>query len=213
MARFTPAVIVSWGSKPKLLCSERTSPRTATSEDVTRTAQIAICATRSTSRIVSLRPILAFDPALTISYGLARRIWRIGTMPNKNPLSRAKPKATSESIGSGLTGRWSGTAGMGCQMLIRRNSMKLTNSPAVPPAREISSASVSSPRRMRLRLEPSARRRATSRERSAARAANRLPRLAHAASRISPESTINPATNARTAGPNAVRPSRDSSVP
>jgi len=32
----------SGGSKPKLLCSERTSPRTATSEEVTSNAQIAI---------------------------------------------------------------------------------------------------------------------------------------------------------------------------
>ena len=37
------------GSNPKLLCSDRTSPRTATSEDVTSTAQIATCATSNKS--------------------------------------------------------------------------------------------------------------------------------------------------------------------
>ena len=31
------------GSKPKLLCIERTSPRTATIDEVTSTAQMAIC--------------------------------------------------------------------------------------------------------------------------------------------------------------------------
>ena len=95
VARSTPAVIVSRGSKPNLLCSERTSPLTATSEEVTRTAQIAIWATSSTSRSVTLRPILALDPALMISYGLAPRICRIGTMPKRNALSNARPNATT----------------------------------------------------------------------------------------------------------------------
>jgi uncharacterized membrane protein YraQ (UPF0718 family) len=36
------ASMVLRGSKPKLLCSERTRPRTATMDDVTRTAQMAI---------------------------------------------------------------------------------------------------------------------------------------------------------------------------
>src|ERR1035438_2590736 len=48
----------------------------------------------------------------------------------------------------------------------------LAVSPATPPASESSTDSVNSWRRMRLRLEPRARRKATSRERSAARAAN-----------------------------------------
>ncbi len=74
-------------------------------------------------------------------------------------------------------------------------------SPSAPPASEISTASVNSARRIRFRLDPSASRRATSRERSAARAANRLPRLAHAANRINPARSINPVRKARTAPP------------
>src|SRR6516162_7034165 len=56
---------------------------------------------------------------------------------------------------------------------------------------------------MRLRLEPRARRKATSRERSAARAPNRLPRLAQAANSIKPERSINPVRKARVAPPNS----------
>ena len=95
MARLTLASIVLPGSKPKFEFSERSNPRTATIDDVTRTAQMAICTTSSTSRTVSLRPILALDPALTISYGLARRTWRTGTMPKRNPLTKARTKATT----------------------------------------------------------------------------------------------------------------------
>ena len=47
--------IVFFGSKPKLLCIDRASPRMATSDEVTSTAQIAICTTSSTSRSVSRR--------------------------------------------------------------------------------------------------------------------------------------------------------------
>ena len=67
----------------------------------------------------------------------------------------------------------------------------------MPPTSAISTASVNTCRRMRVRLDPSASRRATSRDRSAARAANRLPRLAHAASRINPANNNNPVRNAR----------------
>jgi len=73
--------------------------------------------------------------------------------------------------------------------------------PNAPPASEIKIASVNTPRRMRLRLDPSANRNAISRERSAARAANRLPRLAHAASRMSPARSIMPEMNPFTTGP------------
>ena len=56
-------------------------------------------------------------------------------------------------------------------------------------------------RRMYWRFDPRAMRRAISRERSAARAANTLPRLAHAASRMRPASSINPAMKARAGRP------------
>jgi hypothetical protein len=55
------------GSKPKLLCSERTIPRTATSEEVTSTAQMAICAASSRSRNVFRRPNLPDDSDLMIA--------------------------------------------------------------------------------------------------------------------------------------------------
>jgi hypothetical protein len=77
----------------------------------------------------------------------------------------------------------------------------LPNNPSAPPTSEISTDSLNTCRRMRLQLDPSASRKATSRERSAARAANRLPRLAQAASRIKAASNINPVTNAFTGPP------------
>ena len=52
------------GSKPKLLCSERKSPRTATSEEVTSTAQIAICTTSNKSRTLIRRRTVAVEPDL-----------------------------------------------------------------------------------------------------------------------------------------------------
>ena len=83
------------GSKPKLPFSERASPRTATSEEVTSSAQIAICATSNRSRIVIRRPILPSDPDLMISYGSVRRTCFTGTAPNRNPLTRANSKAAT----------------------------------------------------------------------------------------------------------------------
>src|ERR1035438_1454188 len=79
---------------------ERMSPRTATIDEVTSTAQIAIWTTSNTSRTVIRRPNAPVDPALTISYGLARRIWRTGTIPNRTPLTNAKTNATSTDAGS-----------------------------------------------------------------------------------------------------------------
>src|SRR6516162_5848827 len=107
-------------------------------------------------------------------------------------------------LASGLTGTWRGNRGNGCHTLNRRKSPMLPISPATPPASESSTDSVNSWRKMRLRLEPRARRKATSRERSAARAANRLPRLAQAANSIKPERSINPVRKARVAPPQIV---------
>jgi hypothetical protein len=52
------------GSKPKLLWSDRTSPRTATSDEVTSTAQIATCVTSNKSRTVIRRTTVPVDPDL-----------------------------------------------------------------------------------------------------------------------------------------------------
>src|SRR5260370_927806 len=76
------------GSKPKWLCSERARPRTATIEEVTSTAQIAICTASNRSRTVTRRPLL-IDPDLTISYGSVRSTCLTGTAPERNPLAKA----------------------------------------------------------------------------------------------------------------------------
>ena len=59
--------IVFRGSKPKLPRSERSIPRTATNEEVTSKAQMAICTTSNRSRTVIRRPTLPVDPDLTTS--------------------------------------------------------------------------------------------------------------------------------------------------
>src|SRR5882757_874634 len=94
-----------------------------------------------------------------------------------------------------------GMPGIGRHVLSTR---KITTAPAMPhtpPASETRIASANSWRRMYWRFDPRAMRRAISRERSAARAANTLPRLAHAASRIRPASSVMPNIKARAGRP------------
>jgi hypothetical protein len=90
----------------------------------------------------------------------------------------------------------------GCHWLSQRKNARLAHIPMAPPASEIITASVNRARKMRLRLAPSASRIAISFARSAARAANKLPRFAHAASKIKLASSINAAMNACTPGAN-----------
>jgi hypothetical protein len=52
------------GSIPKWLWSDRTIPRTATMDDVTSTAQIAICTPSNRSRMVNRRSGVDLDPGL-----------------------------------------------------------------------------------------------------------------------------------------------------
>lgn len=104
--------------------------------------------------------------------------------------------------GHGVTGTFIGNSGNGCHALSHSNSITLPHSPAAPPRMEINNASVRSCRTTRARRTPSASLMAISREQSAARAVNRLPRLACAAARIKAASSTNPARNARTAPPN-----------
>ena len=83
------------GSKPTLPCSERAIPRTATSEEVTSSAQIATCTTSSRSRDGNPPPSHAggsrFDDLVCIGpEHLAN-----GTMPKRMPLTSAKTKATA----------------------------------------------------------------------------------------------------------------------
>src|ERR1700728_3099047 len=184
-------------SKPNRSCNERTNPRTATREDVTSTAQIAICTTSSTSRVLIFFPPLVLVPAFTTSYGLVRSTCLTGTAPNSSPLNSASSTATTYTCPSGFTARWRAVKlGNGCHALSARSSATLPNNPIAPPPSEIRNASVNSPRKIRFLLDPSASRKATSRDRSAARAANRLPRFAHAANRIRPVNNIRPAINA-----------------
>ena len=189
------------GSKPKLLPSELRSPRTATIDDVTSTAQIAICTTSNMSRTVIRRRLDVLDPDLTISYGSVLSTWRTGARPKRSPLTNARTKATPYTFASGFTGIWMGQRENGCQTLSHSSSATPAARPTAPPAIEISKASVNNVRKMRLRLDPSASRSAISRVRSAARAANKLPRFAHAANRIKPASNINAVMNARTGRP------------
>src|SRR5271168_650934 len=104
-----------------------------------------------------------------------------------------------------------GIFGIGRQVLRARRMTTAPAMPQIPPAKETKTASVRSWRRMSWRRDPRAMRTAISRERSAARAANRLPRLAHAASRIRPERSMSPAIKARVGRPRVfpASPGRD----
>ncbi len=177
------------------------NPRTATSEEVTSTAQMAICTTSSRSRTVIRRPAVPADPAFNDLVRIGPQ--HLAHRNNAEEESAHQRQNQSDCINISRPGSqghaweiWVLAATRSASATARRRPTV----PASPPISEISTASVNSVRRMRLRLDPSARRRATSRPRSAARAANRLPRLAQAASRIKPASSINAVTNARADG-------------
>ena len=74
---------------------ERSSPRTATSEEVTSTAQIAICTTSKMSRTEIRRPTTLVDPDFTTWYGSVRSTCLTGTAPNRNPLAKLSRTATA----------------------------------------------------------------------------------------------------------------------
>src|SRR5579864_1434315 len=83
------------GSKPKLLCSERTNPRTATIDEVTSRAQIAICKLSSASRKVMRCRSFVSELDFTISYGSVCSTCLTGTAPNSMPLANASNTATA----------------------------------------------------------------------------------------------------------------------
>ena len=89
----------------------------------------------------------------------------------------------------------------GCQRLNPSSSPLANKIPTVPPSKETRTDSVSSCPSIRPRVDPTARRMANSRLRSAARAEKMLPRLAHAASKTSSASSIMPSRKARTGPP------------
>ena len=136
-----------------------------------------------------------------ICHGSARNTCRTGTSANSTPLSTASTSAKRIGPQVGFTGTLMGIPGIGRHVLSTRRMPTAPAMPQTPPASETSKASVNSWRRISSRLDPSAMRSAISFERSAARAAKRLPRFAHAASRISPASSISPAMKARAGRP------------
>ena len=83
------------GSKPKSLSSERTNPRTATIDEVTSKAQMAICRATNISRKVRRRPSFVTEPDFTISYGSVSSTCLTGTAPNSMPLTKASSAATA----------------------------------------------------------------------------------------------------------------------
>ena len=83
------------GRKPKLLSSERSNPRTATIEDVTNRAQMAICTATNASRKVIWRPNFVTEPDFTISYGSVSSTCLAGTAPKRIPLRKASSRATA----------------------------------------------------------------------------------------------------------------------
>ena len=129
MVRFVLTSIAFRGSKPKLLCSERISPRTATIEEVTSTAQIAICTTSNRSRTVIRRPTLPLGSRLD-------DLVRIGSqhLPHRNDRrreTRSPSQKQSDQIDLGIRvhGNVEGRPGKGCHTLSRRNSATLPRSP------------------------------------------------------------------------------------
>ena len=89
--------IVFRGSKPKLLCSERikSAHRNHGRSDQHGTDRNLHDQQHVADGHPPPKPARRLDPALTISYGLARSTWRTGTMPKRNPLTKAKTKATT----------------------------------------------------------------------------------------------------------------------
>jgi hypothetical protein len=74
----------------------RWHPRTATSEDVTSTAQIAICTASRTSRTANrLRPSTPAAPVRITCHGSARITCRSDTIPNSKALPNASTSATT----------------------------------------------------------------------------------------------------------------------
>jgi hypothetical protein len=93
--RSVSASIAPCGWKPRGACSKRAMPRTATSEAVTSSVQIAICAPSNRSRAANRRiGIESTGPLFIACNGLLWHAWRAGTIPKNNALIRVKISAT-----------------------------------------------------------------------------------------------------------------------
>ncbi len=172
-------------------------PRSETKAAVTVTQQSAICAASSTSRRAQRRPVEAWIPPLLIaSFGSVLNICRSGITPNNTPASTEIRNAIRINDGCGRT-IWNpnGYSVGGCQLARPVRAIHANPQAHAPPRIEITTASTRIWRTMRQRLDPMAMRMAISRVRSAVRAANRLPRLAQAASSTIPASPSTPPEN------------------
>ena len=133
-------------------------------------------------------------------------------MPKSNPLTRASSRATSVHLGVRTHRDVHGQ--LRKRLPCAQRGAAARHCPTSPSraARQRKSAALRSTAARRMRVRRRAQREAQRHfpwTRSAARAANRLPRLAHAASRINPASSISPARNARTGRPRSRRAGRD----
>ena len=91
--RSISASIAPCGWKPSGACSVRTMPRTATSEAVTSSVQIAICAPSNRSRRAKRRRrIESAGPLFIICNGLLCHACRAGTIPNSSALPRVNAR-------------------------------------------------------------------------------------------------------------------------
>ena len=166
-------------------------PRTATSEAVTSSVQIAICAPSNRSRRVNRRRCKeSIGPLFIVCNGLLLHACRAGTIPNSSALPSVNTKPVRYTRASTVAARC--TSAARGHRFSTPSSRSAVISPAAPPISDSITASVSSCLASRHRLDPSAARSASSRLRSAARAANRLARFAQAAASTSNASTVTP---------------------
>ncbi len=128
------------------------------------------------------------------------QICRAGSRPGRMPLTRESSNARAKTRTSGVTVTWIGYSEIGCQRVSVLSSATAKNVPAMPPQKETSTASVRTWRNSLHREEPMESRIASSRARSAERAAKIPARLTHAAASTSRASTMMAARKGR-AGP------------
>ena len=185
-------------------------PRSETSEAVTSKAQRATCTPSKTSRKVNATQEAgnsgaAFHRLHCVSApDLARR-----QKTGKNSACEGEKKRHERTHAqSGVTVTWMGNSAIGCQR--RQRAQQAQPQSMCPPHRQLSEmriASVRSWRRILQRVDPMDRRMASSRERSAARAAKMPARFAQAARSTRKARNMIPLRNER-AGPPSVSPMR-----
>ncbi len=121
--------IVFCSSKPKLPCSERTSPRTATIEEVTSTAQIAICTTSKRSRRVIRRPASTARPGFDDLIGIGAKYLPYRNGAKEESADQSHSNAIDKHLRPGSQARGHGPLGNGCHALSPRSSITLPRSP------------------------------------------------------------------------------------